>query len=326
MTNKPASTSPLTPQEQKSVDELALSLQEPTDSVDPINSFFGDGERFGSGREATKEGYDSLRLHLKDILNEVVEEVEEQGPPNALLNPGNDNTPVAWMETNHQNTLTGLPTRADQPKGDDLPTDRDHSITQTLHRPTTLTLPRNAQAGEYRGSGFILLKTSEIREAVGTGEFRLRISGREFGPLNETAVAELIKHGVFMGDGEIADLDGPWMPVMEHPIFIRLREQMATKAHQLLRELNIPGRTDQPEIPQTPEPVAAPEPVATPEPVAITETVTAPKPAVITETAALEVIDNPTTPWKMPLLTLMIGLSLGLGMGWFLGSGGLLLF
>jgi hypothetical protein len=102
------------------------------------------------------------------------------------------------------------------------------------------------RAGHDNGSGFIFLPTPEIREALAEGPYRLCVDGQKYGPLDEAELVELIKHGVLMGGEEIATLDGPWVRVVQHDAFRRLRSKMAQGAHQLLEEMSIEGRPTRP--------------------------------------------------------------------------------
>lgn len=99
------------------------------------------------------------------------------------------------------------------------------------------------RAGEGRGSGFIFLPTPEIREALAEGPYRLRVGGKEYGPVDEAGLVELIKHGALLGGEEIATLDGPWVRVVHHPAFTQLRTKMARGIHEVLREMSVQGRS-----------------------------------------------------------------------------------
>jgi hypothetical protein len=89
-------------------------------------------------------------------------------------------------------------------------------------------------AGERRGSGYIRLPTSEILEVLGQGSYRLLVEDIVYEPVDEQGLTELIKRGVLLGAEQIAEADGDWMPIGEHPVFRRLRRRMAMEAHALL--------------------------------------------------------------------------------------------
>jgi hypothetical protein len=89
-------------------------------------------------------------------------------------------------------------------------------------------------AGERRGSGYIRLPTSEILEVLGQGSYRIMVEDIVYEPVDEQGLTELIKRGVLLGAEQIAEADGDWMPIGEHPVFRRLRRRMALEAHALL--------------------------------------------------------------------------------------------
>lgn len=97
-------------------------------------------------------------------------------------------------------------------------------------------------ADERRGSGYIRLPTAEIQEILGQGDFRLRIQDVIYEPVNREGLVQLIKSGVLMGAEELAEADGDWMPVSEHPVFGELRRKMAAEAHNVLSRLGTTQR------------------------------------------------------------------------------------
>lgn len=92
-------------------------------------------------------------------------------------------------------------------------------------------------ASEKRGSGYIRLPTSEILEVIGTGEFRLKVDDIIYEPVDENGLVRLIKGGVLMGAELIAETDGDWMPVNQHPVMEKLRQRMANEVHSLLKDV-----------------------------------------------------------------------------------------
>lgn len=92
-------------------------------------------------------------------------------------------------------------------------------------------------ASERKGSGYIRIPTAEILDVIGRGDYRLRVDDVVYEPVDEKGLARLIKGGVLMGAELIAEQDGDWMPVADHPVVKRLRQKMALEAHRLLSEV-----------------------------------------------------------------------------------------
>ncbi|RDV39072.1 hypothetical protein DV096_00425 [Bradymonadaceae bacterium TMQ3] len=120
-------------------------------------------------------------------------------------------------------------------------------------------------AGESRGSGYIRLPTAEIQDVLGRGQYRLRIEDIIYEPVDEAGLTQLIKGGVLLGAEELAEADGDWMPVSEHPVFGELRRKMAAEAHDVLSRIGTPRRKAPARAPATPapreEPFSPPLPV-----------------------------------------------------------------
>ncbi len=91
-------------------------------------------------------------------------------------------------------------------------------------------------ASERRGSGYIRLPTSEILDVLGAGQYRLMVEDIVYEPVDEVGLTELVKRGVLMGAELIAEQGGEWIPIVEHPVFKRLRKKMALEAHALLAQ------------------------------------------------------------------------------------------
>ncbi|QDG52374.1 hypothetical protein FIV42_16985 [Persicimonas caeni] len=183
-------------------------------------------------------------------------------------NPYNDDTPVPPANSPYRTNLSArpLPTaelrdepswgeQRRKPVGEE-PSTPDVRRTQPVPRPEAGKEARSKQetsrmpgisvagrAGEARGSGFIFLPTPEIRESLAEGPYRLRVAGKEYGPVDDAGLVELIKHGALLGGEEIATLDGPWVRVVHHPAFTQLRSKMARGAHEVLREMSVQGRS-----------------------------------------------------------------------------------
>ncbi|MGM0555408.1 MAG: tetratricopeptide repeat protein [Myxococcota bacterium] len=94
-------------------------------------------------------------------------------------------------------------------------------------------------ASERRGSGYIRLPTAEIQDVLGQGTYRLRVEDIVYEPVDKDGLTKLIKRGVLLGAAEIAEADGDWMPVQEHPVFHELRRKMAKEAHDLLADYRV---------------------------------------------------------------------------------------
>ena len=99
-------------------------------------------------------------------------------------------------------------------------------------------------AGEKRGSGYIRLPTDEIQDVLGQGDFRLKIEGVVYEPVDKDGLIRLIKGGVLLGAEEIAEAGGDWMPISEHPVFGELRRKMAAEAHEVLSRIGSKSRVD----------------------------------------------------------------------------------
>lgn len=167
----------------------------------------------------------ALRERLEQILNEGLDGFSHgDQPPPALEKPdGEPNT-----------TLRGLPVDKDGNAGGNR--------------------PGAGMAGRRRGSGFIVLPTQEIRDAFGEGVYMLRIAGEEFGPVDQSGVVTLIKHGAVMAADEIAEPGEDWTPILNHPGIVRLRAKMAQEAHRVLKGLDVRGRRIEEEPDQAAEP------------------------------------------------------------------------
>lgn len=94
-----------------------------------------------------------------------------------------------------------------------------------------------------QGSGFIKLPTTDILDVLGTGQFRLRVQDIIYEPVDEKGLTQLIKGGVLLGAEDIAEANGDWMPISDHPVFSGLRERMAKEAHSLLSKV-ASGKTE----------------------------------------------------------------------------------
>ena len=99
-------------------------------------------------------------------------------------------------------------------------------------------------AGEGRGSGYIRLPTSEIQDVLGQGNFRLKIEGVIYEPVDKDGLIQLVKGGVLLGAEQISEGNDDWMPVAKHPVFGELRRKMASEAHQVLSRLGLEKRID----------------------------------------------------------------------------------
>ncbi len=117
-------------------------------------------------------------------------------------------------------------------------------------------------ASERRGSGYIRLPTSEILEVLGSGTYRILVEDIEYGPVDEKGLTDLIKGGVLLGAEMIAQGDGEWQPIADHPVFRRLRRKMAAEAHAMLAKYNADQKVKESSgPPQIPTPAPEPEPV-----------------------------------------------------------------
>lgn len=124
------------------------------------------------------------------------------------------------------------------------------SIAKSLSQESSVTL---GAAGERRGSGYIRLPTAEILEVLGEGSYRLMVEDIVYEPVDEQGLTALIKQGVLLGAEQIAEADGDWMPIAEHPVFRRLRRKMAIEAHALLAKYKRKQHEAQPEEERPPK-------------------------------------------------------------------------
>ncbi len=97
-------------------------------------------------------------------------------------------------------------------------------------------------ASERRGSGYIRLPTAEIQDVLGQGTYRLRVEDIVYEPIDKQGLTQLVKRGVLLGAEQIAEADGDWMPIADHPVFKELRRKMAREAHDLLAKYGKPSR------------------------------------------------------------------------------------
>jgi hypothetical protein len=121
----------------------------------------------------------------------------------------------------------------------------DSSMIELLQR----RVAENQQPGaasERRGSGYIRLPTAEIQDVLGQGTYRLRVEDIVYEPIDQQGLTELVKRGVLLGAEEIAEPDGDWMPIADHPVFVKLRRKMAHEAHHLLEKYKPDGGSELP--------------------------------------------------------------------------------
>ncbi|MFW5965980.1 MAG: hypothetical protein ACOCV2_00620, partial [Persicimonas sp.] len=90
--------------------------------------------------------------------------------------------------------------------------------------------------------------------------YRLRVEDIVYEPVDKEGLTQLIKRGVLLGAGEIAEADGEWMPITEHPVFQELRRKMAREAHDLLAQYGDPSKTDQKKPDEATPETVRPEP------------------------------------------------------------------
>lgn len=111
-------------------------------------------------------------------------------------------------------------------------------------------------ASERRGSGYIRLPTAEIQDVLGQGTYRLRVEDIVYEPIDKKGLTQLVKRGVLLGAEEIADFDGDWMPIADHPVFKELRRKMAREAHDLLKQYGGASEADDGQDAELPAPQA----------------------------------------------------------------------
>ncbi|AWV89089.1 hypothetical protein [Bradymonas sediminis] len=126
---------------------------------------------------------------------------------------------------------------ASAPDQDALAYDTGDSSMIDLLRRRVAENQQPGAASERRGSGYIRLPTAEIQDVLGQGTYRLRVEEIIYEPIDKAGLTELVKRGVLMGAAEIAQSDGDWMPIGEHPVLADLRQKMAAEAHEMLSTL-----------------------------------------------------------------------------------------
>lgn len=163
-----------------------------------------------------------------------------------------DDEASSEQTTDHSGLFEGVDSPAEQQQApesavqevsDDTRKQRTQSAIARLKKDGDDAVEMGA-AGEKRGSGYIRLPTDEIQDVLGQGDFRLKIEGVVYEPVDKKGLIKLIKGGVLLGAEEIAEASGDWMPISEHPVFGELRRKMASEAHDVLSKL---GARDRPE-------------------------------------------------------------------------------
>ena len=77
----------------------------------------------------------------------------------------------------------------------------------------------------------------DLGELLEDGDYRLRIDGQVYAPVDKSALVALLECGALIGHEELAEQDGPWMSVRTHPVLSRLRATMVRELHQICDEL-----------------------------------------------------------------------------------------
>ncbi|QDG49722.1 hypothetical protein FIV42_02890 [Persicimonas caeni] len=165
----------------------------------------------GSGTPA--EASDDLERALDDLASETARAIR--------------------AEAGADSTKTAEPDEKDQTPP---PFDTGDSTMIELLRRRVAEDQQPGAASERRGSGYIRLPTAEIQDVLGQGTYRLRVEDIVYEPIDKKGLTQLVKRGVLLGAEEIADFDGDWMPIADHPVFKELRRKMAREAHDLLKQ------------------------------------------------------------------------------------------
>ncbi len=127
--------------------------------------------------------------------------------------------------------------------------------------------------------------------------YRLRINGKVYGGIEFKGLMELFRRGIWVVADQIAEDNGEWMPIEDHPIFDRVRHAIADGLTSIL--LNHAQLIE--ESPQDSEIARTPPPAATPEiHSAAIETAPASAPA---ETIPSIRAASSTLPWTIALVT-----------------------
>ncbi len=178
---------------------------------------------------------EKLNLKSAEVVEEEVTHITKKPSP-----PPNAQKAVLGalpLKKNSKKPVVTLP----KPNAASVPS--DESLLTQLQALDKQQISNAGNASENRGSGFIKLPTTDILDVLGTGQFRLRVQDIIYEPVDEKGLTQLIKGGVLLGAEDIAEANGNWMPISEHPVFSELRERMAREAHSLLSKV-APGKVD----------------------------------------------------------------------------------
>ena len=122
--------------------------------------------------------------------------------------------------------------------------------------------------------------------------YRLKIGGQTYGDIDFEGLLDLFRRGIWVVADEIAEGDGPWMPLDEHPIFERLRKAVADGMTALLLTH---GRL----LEERSEPAAPPSgPRVESATVEVDE-----RPVASTSQVPTVQVASPTLPWSIALIT-----------------------
>lgn len=196
------------------------------------------GEQKGTSNKQTRPNLKPNKSAQKPKLSELLKKVREKKADGGMLlgpPPARKSSPGDGLDNLLDETAEALKLTEDSSPEDEEPQTISPEPTPEMKDLRDALSP--GMASETRGSGYIRIPTAEIMDVLGKGKYRLRVDDVVYEPVDEKGLARLIKGGVLMGAEEIAEEDGDWMPVAEHPVVKNLRRKMADQAHLMLAEV-----------------------------------------------------------------------------------------
>ena len=186
------------------------------------------------GEDEFDEALDALADETAKALNEEDDEAGGAGEPGTASQTGEEKADDTKESQKPMFPPSSPDEEVDQ-EGEEVFPQQDSKMVEMLRR----RVAENEQPGaasERRGSGYIRLPTAEIQDVLGQGTYRLRVENIVYEPVDKQGLTTLIKRGVLLGAEQIAEADGDWMPIADHPVFKKLRRKMAREAHDLLNQ------------------------------------------------------------------------------------------
>ena len=168
---------------------------------------------------------------LDDRDDDVINSPNKPAPPE----PDVDTSPEASAAPSPPKELPDAP----QPKTDDpfpdatAPPAPPPPSPQAPEPPEPgVELPLTISAPESSGSTAESLSLEDAEATATT--YRLRIGAKTYGDIEFDSLITLFRRGIWVVADAIAEDDGPWVPIEEHPIFERVRDVIAQSVTSLL--------------------------------------------------------------------------------------------